>query len=50
LWFGRVHNSSGDYLYGTFDIEDHGWAEPITLASNTGDPYDGVTGQFETRP
>lgn len=50
LWFGRVHNTSGDYLYGTFDIEDHGWAEPVTLASNTGDPFDGVTGQFETRP
>lgn len=50
MWFGRVHNTSGDYLYGTFDIEDHGWAEPITLASNTGDPFDGVTGQFETRP
>ena len=50
LWFGRVHNSSGDYLYGTFDIEDHAQAEPVTLASNTGDPFDGVTGQFETRP
>jgi len=50
LWFGRVHNSSGDYLYGTFDIEDHGWAEPVELASNTGDPFDGITGQFETRP
>lgn len=50
LYFGRVHDSSGDYLYGTFDIEDHAWAEPVTLASNTGDPFDGVTGQFETRP
>jgi len=50
LWFGRVHNSSGDYLYGTFDIEDHAYADPRTLTSNTGDPFDGVTGQFEIRP
>ena len=50
MYFGRVHDTSGDYLYGTFDIEDHGWDDPVELASNTDDPFDGVTGQFETRP
>ena len=31
LWFGRTHNDTGGYLYGTFEIEDHGAIDPWLL-------------------
>lgn len=31
LWFGRTHNDTGGYLYGTFEIEDHGAIDPRLL-------------------
>jgi len=30
LWFGRVHDDTGGYLYGTFEVEDHGFRNPVT--------------------
>ncbi len=31
LWFGRTHNDTGGYLYGTFEIEEHGAVDPTLL-------------------
>ena len=31
LWYWRVHNDTGGYLYGSFEIEEHGWAVPTLL-------------------
>ena len=31
LWYWRVHSDTGSYLYGSFEIEDHGWDTPTHL-------------------
>ncbi len=31
LWYWRVHNETGSYLYGSFEIEDHAQATPTHL-------------------
>ena len=31
LWYWRVHDDTGSYLYGTFDVEDHGQEIPVNL-------------------
>jgi len=34
LWYWRVHNDTGSYLYGSFEVEEHGWDIPTHLPAD----------------
>jgi len=34
LAYWRVHGDTGNYLYGTFEVEDHAWATPTHLPAD----------------